>query len=436
MNKSESPGIMSILLLFFIGFGVLYAGFLGDMKLVSEQSFESAKSAVQLSISLIGVMAFWLGMMKVLECAGVVSSLAKALHPLFSRLFSNIPKGHPAIGAMTLNISANIFGLGNAATPFGIRAMEELQKINPNKNLASHAMCLFLAINTSGVALFPLGVIGIRAAAGATDPAGIWLPTLFATFISTVVGVLACLIFSYFSKDEKEVEDINFNTDDDLGEIKKTEDSYLFKVGVFHKSISYFFIISLLLLISFKAFYAESPRSFFTNEFSSFWFIPVLILLILSYSYGKGVRLYDAAIEGAKEGFNVAVRIIPFLVVILVAIGIFRTSGALSFISQLISSYTMIFGLPADVLPMAILRPLSGSGAFAVMSEIVSRSPDSYEAFVASVLMGSTETTFYVVTIYFGAIGVVKFRYAIICGLMADFAGVISASLISKWWFD
>jgi spore maturation protein SpmA len=432
-NVVHSPGVMNFLFFLFVAGGVLTAAGSGGMKEISEQSFESAKSAVQLAISLIGIMAFWLGMMKILESAGVVRGLARVIAPFLGFLFRDVPKGHPAMGAMVLNVSANMFGLGNAATPFGIRAMEELQKINPKKEMASHAMCLFLAINTSSVALLPLGVIGVRAAAGAADPAGIWIPTMVATLASTCAGVIACLIFRSRSAEVHSVDEVEISGE--VVEDGPPDTKFHFTPSPAIRIISLSVIAGILLLSVSGLFSSEGPLEFIKNEFSSFWFMPLLMLLIVAYGMFKGVRVYDAAVEGAKDGFTVAVRIIPFLVVILVAIGVFRSSGALGYIASFISPLTMFFGLPAEVLPMAILRPLSGSGAFAVMSEMISRDPDSYESFVASVLMGSTETTFYVVTVYFGAVGIMKFRYAILCGLIADFAGILSGSLISRWWF-
>jgi spore maturation protein SpmA len=427
-----SIGVMNIFFFLFIGIGVVTAASNGSMKEISDQSFESAKSAVTLAISLIGIMAFWLGMMKILESAGVVSSMARFISPILGGLFFDIPKGHPALGAIVLNISANIFGLGNAATPFGIRAMEELQKINPKKDTASHAMCLFLAINTSSVAILPLGVIGVRAAAGASDPAGIWIPTLIATLSSTLVGVLACLIFRIKERSKEEVvaipHDMRIKDDQSNGPFKS-------RATIPMKVISFAIFILFIFFIMKEIMQHDSGLNFLKGDFASFWFMPFLMLGIVSFGLFRGVRVYDAAVEGAKEGFNIAVRIIPFLVIILVAIGVFRTSGALAFIASYIAPFTMFFGLPPEVLPMAVLRPLSGSGAFAVMGELVTRDPDSYEAFVASVLMGSTETTFYVATVYFGAVGIMKFRYAILCGLLADITGIIVASLSSWWWF-
>jgi spore maturation protein SpmA len=431
-HPHSSIGVMNIFFFLFIGIGVVTAAGNGSMKEISDQSFESAKSAVTLAISLIGIMAFWLGMMKILECAGVVSSMARLISPILGRLFFDIPKGHPALGAIVLNISANIFGLGNAATPFGIRAMEELQKINPKKDTASHAMCLFLAINTSSVALLPLGVIGVRAAAGASDPAGIWIPTLIATLSSTFVGVLACLIFRMRGRSDQEATEAYYN---ERIEDDHSNDQFKSRATVPMKVVSFAIFMLFLFFIIKEFIRQDSAAHFLKGDFASFWFMPFLMLGIVSFGLFRGVRVYDAAVEGAKEGFSVAVRIIPFLVIILVAIGVFRTSGALSFIASYIAPYTMFFGLPPEVLPMAVLRPLSGSGAFAVMGELVTRDPDSYEAFVASVLMGSTETTFYVATVYFGAVGIMKFRYAILCGLLADITGIIVASLSSWWWF-
>jgi len=441
-QKREPYGVMNILFFLFVGFGIVCAAGNASMKEVSEQSFSSAKDAVTLAIGLIGIMSFWLGMMKILESAGVVSGLARLISPLLGKLFSDVPRGHPALGAIVLNVSANIFGLGNAATPFGIKAMEQLQKLSLQKDTATHAMCLFLAINTSGLAILPLGVIGVRAAENANDPAGIWIPTLIATSISTLVGVCSCLIFRKFSTN-KDLDNENSDMSNldafkrDSADVQNADTSSLFNVPstFIHRLSSILLFASFLILLVSRIVKEENPFQFIKGEFASFWFMPFLMLVIVCFGVFRGVRIYDAAVEGAKEGFNVAGRISPFLVVVLVAIGVFRVSGALDFVASIISPFSMLIGMPAEVLPMAIVRPLSGSGAFAIMSEIIQRDPNSYEAFVASVLMGSTETTFYVVTVYFGAVGILKFRYAIACGLLADFAGITAACLSSWWWY-
>lgn len=442
IQRREPYGIMNILFFLFVGFGIVCAAGNASMKEVSDQSFSSAKDAVTLAIGLIGIMSFWLGMMKILESAGVVSGLARLISPLLGKLFSDVPKDHPALGAIVLNVSANVFGLGNAATPFGIKAMEQLQKLSMQKDTATHAMCLFLAINTSGLAILPLGVIGVRAAENATDPAGIWIPTLIATSISTLVGVCSCLLFRRYSnkKASPNLNSLLNNQERFLGSSEEVQDedtNSFFNVPstLIHRLSAILLFISFLILLISRIVKEDNPFSFIKGEFASFWFMPFLMLVIVCFGVFRGVRVYDAAVEGAKEGFNVAVRIIPFLVVVLVGIGVFRASGALDFVANIISPFSMLIGMPAEVLPMAIVRPLSGSGAFAIMSEIIQRAPDSYEAFVASVLMGSTETTFYVVTVYFGAVGILKFRYAIICGLLADFSGIIAACLSSLWWY-
>ncbi|HMO18918.1 MAG TPA: nucleoside recognition domain-containing protein [Oligoflexia bacterium] len=439
-NVKSSFGPMNVLFFLFLAVGILIASGSSSvsMKEVSEQSFSAAKNAVNLALGLIGIMAFWLGMMKILESAGVIRSIAKFISPLFRRLFPDVPKNHPALGAMVLNVSANVFGLGNAATPFGIRAMEQLQRLNKNKDVATHAMCLFLAINTSGLAVLPLGVIGVRAAAGANNPAGIWIPTLLATLGSTLVAIISCILLRRYDSFGEDTVSV-FKTDELSEEESKSDqidcDNEVSKGTFLMKAVSLTVFMLFCFFLLHKICIHTDPASFIRDEFASYWLMPALILLILCYGLYRGVHLYDVAVEGAKDGFQVAVRIIPFLVIVLVSIGIFRVSGALDFIGSVLSPITMVIGLSPEVIPMALIRPLSGTGAFALMSEIIQQDPNSYSAFVASVLMGSTETTLYVVTVYFGSVGIVKYRYAILCGLMADFAGIVLSGFLSLWWY-
>ena len=443
----------------FIGFvvlGILFAAHSDSMEQVSSASFSAAESAVKLAISLIGVMALWLGFMRVLEAGGCMMAVARMLRPLMRRLFSEVPTEHPAMSAIIMNISANMLGLGNAATPFGIRAMFELNRLNPNPGTATNAMCLFLAINTSSVALLPLGAIGIRAAANASAPAAIWAPSFIATLASTLVGISIALFFARLSSNAQSgahCQDSDLGENDQgeskLGEKELSEKQLAQKKAqtlneykhlkgdssLFRKYLCWAVFLGCIVYMVLHLMAAAEPMVYLQTQILSHWLMPLLMLAIVLYGFGSGVHVYEAVCEGAKQGFEVAVRIIPFLVAILVAIGVFRASGGLEFVTDFIAPLTGLIGLPADVIPMAIIRPLSGSGAFAVMSDLTQQAPDSYSAFLAAVLMGSTETTFYVLAVYFGAAGITRVRYALIAALAADCAGIITACLVSPFFF-
>jgi len=431
--KVKTSAINHIFIIFILA-SILVAGWLGKMKEITDSSFSAAKGSVTLAIGLIGVMALWLGLVRILEAGGAMFSLANLVKPLMRRLFPDVPPDHPAMGAMMLNMSANMLGLGNAATPFGIRAMMELNKLNPIKGTATNAMCTFLAINTSSVALLPLGVIGVRAAAGSSVPAAIFVPTILATLASTIVAITVSLFFA--GADRKYRSSVDGKTPDNYEveegeeeEVKvETYDHLLVETSTGSRVVSLLALLAMFVLAG-RAFVQTqlSGRDFLLNELMSNWLMPFLMLAILCYGLWRGVKIYDAVCEGAKQGFDIAVKIIPYLVAILVAIAMFRASGAMGILEYLVSPLTNVFGLPADVLPMAIVRPLSGSGAFGVMSAIVEQGPDSYSAYVASTMMGSTETTFYVLAVYFGAVGVTKIRHAVVAALLADITGVLAS---------
>ncbi len=427
---------MNIIWMALIVSAVVYGAFAGTMAEVSRASVESAKSAVELAIGLVGVMAFWLGMMRIVREGGFLRTLARWVRPLMTRLFPEVPPDHPAMSAMILNIAANMLGLANAATPFGIKAMMELNRLNPVPGVATNSMVLFLAINTSNVALAPLGVIGLRAAMGSENPAGIWIPTLLATLFSTTVGILAAKLLqrtvapieSYRSEgvaaDGAGVSaHIDLPESAELGEVRETSRGGCLFGLVFVAAILFAAGGTVTSALAIGGSFADSLR-----EMISTWLLPVLIGVILCYGAAKRVALYDAAIEGAKEGFQVAIRIIPYLVAILVAAGMLRASGLLGAIVGMIAPYTELVGLPAEAVPMALLRPLSGSGAYAIMAEIMqAEGVDSHVGYLVSTLQGSTETTFYVLAVYFGSVGVSRVRHGLAAGLVADVAGVIGA---------
>jgi spore maturation protein SpmA len=417
---------MTGVFVFLVATAIIYGAKAGTLKFVNKATFDSAKDGATLAIQLIGVMAFFLGLMRVLEVGGLMRWLANALTPIARKLFPDVPAGHPAMGAILLNISANMLGLGNAATPFGLKAMGELAKLSNRPGVATNSMCMFLAINTSSVTLLPLGVIGVRAAAGAIDPTAIFIPSLLATTCSTAVAIILGLIFAHFSKDSIVVPSID--------RVTKTAELSSDKHSLVSSSLGKFIglLLPSILLIIFvvRTISSPQPLQFFSGEFCQDWFLPTLLVSIIAFGLYRGVNIYEEITEGAKEGFQVAIRIIPFLVTILVAIGIFRASGLLDVIIQEISPFTSLVGLPAETLPVALIRPLSGSGSFAVMSALIYQDPNSYASYVASVMQGSTETTFYVLAVYFGSIGITRIRYTLFIALVADIVGLLS----SCWW--
>ena len=447
--------VINIIWLGLIALATVTAAYTGRMDEVTRASFESAKAGVMLAIGLIGPMAFWLGIMKVAEAGGLMRMIARALRPVMTRLFPDVPAEHPAMSAMIMNMAANTLGLGNAATPMGIKAMQELDKLAAEKGTATNAMCLFLAINTSSVTLLPLGVITVRAAAGATSPAEILIPAIVATCCSTTVAIIAAKLLAGPEPVGVTPPDgaIGSGTVSPLAAATKTPagagggavdpapespSPELTPPGRAGRT----FITLLLLAFAGGIFYrlffaaapgADDPISGLTA--ASSWLIPILIAGLLIFGYLRGVRVYEVATEGAKEGFTTAVRIIPFLVAIFVAIGMFRASGAMEIMISLLSPLTERVGMPAEALGMALMRPLSGSGAFGMMSEIVASDPNSFLAFLVSVMQGSTETTFYVLAVYFGAVGITRTRHALPAALLADGAGIVAAVVVCNLWF-
>ncbi|MCP3867849.1 MAG: spore maturation protein [Gammaproteobacteria bacterium] len=395
------------------------SGDVSPMDALSTAMVESASGAVELALGLVGVMALFLGLMKIAEEGGLLTILAKLIQPLMVRLFPDVPPQHPAMGAMILNMSANLLGLGNAATPFGIRAMQELNRLNPCKGTATDSMVLFLAINTSSITLLPTGVIALRAAAGSADPAGILPTTLFATACSTVAAIIAALTYRHFFP----ITDAETQVETESGEAPANGDEKPMPTATegYPAWISWLTLAGFLALI---------PLTVIYGHVISPWILPGLMLAFLMFGAYKKVRIYEAFVEGAKEGFQVALKIIPYLVAILVAVGMFRASGALDWLVGGLASATALVGLPGEALPMALLRPLSGSGAYGVMASIINDpaiGPDSYTGYLVSTLQGSTETTFYVLAVYFGAVQIRRIRHALAAGLTADLVGVIAA---------
>ena len=398
------------------------------MEMLSKAMVDSATGSVELALGLVGVMTLFLGLMKVAESGGMLTIVARLIRPVMVRLFPDVPPDHPAMGSMILNMSANALGLGNAATPFGIRAMQELDRLNPFKGTATDSMVLFLAINTSNVTLLPTGVIAIRAAAGSNDPAGILPTTLFATLFSTIIAIAAAKIYGKlpFFKQTRPVEKEtagDFSKDEGVEPLlEDTRKGYPLWVS----GIAFVILVFLI------------PVTVLFGRAISPWIIPGLMLGFLAFGVLRKVPIYEVFVEGAKEGFKVAIRIIPYLVAILVAVGMFRSSGAMDIMVGFLGTWTGMVGMPADALPMALLRPLSGSGAYGVMASIINDpgiGPDSYTGYLVSTLQGSTETTFYVLAVYFGAVQIKRIRHALAAALTADLAGIIAAVAVCSFLY-
>lgn len=364
-------------------------------------TFSSSKNAFSIALNLTGILCLWLGLLKIAEVSGLTNLLAKALAPLFRKIMPEIPSNHPAMGSMIMNIAANVLGLDNAATPMGLKAMEQLQELNPKKDTASNAQVLFMVINASSVTLIPITILMYRAELGSLNPSAVFMPILFATSISTLVGFLSV--------------------------------AFVQKLNIFNRVVlSYLFGFSAF--IGFVAWYFNSLPPQIRLSASANWGNCILFSIIVGFIVAglvKKVNVYDTFITGAKEGFDIAVRIIPYLVAMLVAIAIFRSSGALDLIVQGFDKFFTLLGFDTQfvaALPTALLKPLSGSGARAMMIETMQNyGADSFPAFVSCIVQGSTETTFYVLAVYFGAVKITKVRSALPCALLADLVGIVAA---------
>ena len=374
-----------------------------------QSTFDMAGLSVEVAIGLIGVLCLWLGFFRIAEQAGLITILSRGLEPLFLKLMPEIPRGHASHGSITMNIAANMLGLDNAATPMGLKAMQDMQTLNPNKDTASNAQILFLVLNTSSVTLLPITIFMYRAQQGAADPAAVFIPILLATSASTLAGLLAV--------------------------------SYVQKINLLNKVVLSYFAGFSLLLSALASYLVSQPADQISALSSLLGNLTLfsLIMLFLGYGWWKRVNVYDAFIDGAKEGFDVAIKLIPYLVGMLVAIGVLRTSGVLDGILMGIEYVFTLFGFNTDfiqALPTALMKPLSGSGARAMMLETMStHGVDSFPATLAAILQGSTETTFYVLAVYFGSVGIRHVRHAIACALIADAAGITTAIMAGYWFF-
>ena len=395
------------------------------IKDVTNATIHYAGVAVEIAIGLIGIMALWLGIMRIADKSGVINIIAKSVRPITGFLFPDIPKDHPAISAIIMNISANVLGLGNAATPFGIKAMEELDKLNPEKGTATNSMCTFLAINTAGLTLIPTTAIAVRAAAGSADPTIIIGTSIFGATCATITGITVAKLFEKLSGGTTGLSDF----------MRTNLKSIITFLGIVVAMVVLFTSGVLTGLFDGNSFISTETLKT-AIQVISIVAIPLIIFVFVLYGLIKKVKIYEEFVEGAKEGFNVAVKIIPYLVAMLVAIGIFRAGGAMDFLILLLKPITSLIGFPPEALPMALMRPLSGSGSIGLMTEIISvHGPDSYLGILTSTFLGSTETTLYVLAVYFGAVNIKRARHAAIAGLLADVAGILGALFIVNLLF-
>ena len=417
--------------------GVLLAAFGGRMEPLLQALLESARSAVDLAIGLVGVMALFLGLMRVATDAGLVRSISSLLAPVLRRLFPGVPPEHPAIGAIVLNLASNVLGLGNAATPFGVKAMMELDRLNGSKGTATNAMVIFLAINASGFALVPTSVLALRASLGSKDAAGILAPTWLASACATLVAVTAAWALSRLPRyratappPAADAADRALPSDDRGAAETPPEPLVRPRFGT-AVGVAFAGALAVALVLHVVRASASRPPVDVAREVLSFWILPSLVAALVLFGWIRGVKVYASLVEGAKEGFSVALRILPYLVAVLVMAGAFRASGGMEVLVRAVGPWSGRAGLPAEVLPVALLRPLSGSGAYGLLAELLrTHGPDSYVGYLASTIQGSTETTFYVLAVYFGAVGVRRTRHALPACLLGDAAGILAATAV------
>ncbi len=428
--------------------GVLIGGFTGRLQAALDGAFGGASKSTELAIGLVGVMTLWLGLMRLAEVSGLVQALAKVLRPILIRLFPEVPANHPAMGSIVLNLAANALGLTNAATPLGLRAMKDLESLNPRPGTATDAMCTFLALNTGSVQLLPISAIAVLTAAGARNPTAIIGTTLLATACSSLVGLFvikALAKLPVFRVPSLPVEPLPEHPPGQPAQSTGTclDDSVPLRPA------AWAWIASAILGCCFCWFGWElitgrmegaglpaDPIWMRSLNAVSLLAVPFLLAFFPLYAAVRGVPVYEQFIEGAKEGFQTAIRIIPYLVAILVAIAFFRGAGGIEILGKVLASPMAWVGFPTELLPMALLRPLTGSGTLAAFSEVVRvHGADSLLARTGGTLFGSTETTFYVIAVYFGSIGVRRTRHAAWAGLAADVAGAIAAVHVCRWMF-
>jgi spore maturation protein SpmA len=371
--------------------------------------FTNAKTGFEISLGLTGALTLWMGLLKVGEKGGVVTMLGRAFGPLFQKLFPGLPAGHPAYGSIMLNLAANMLGLDNAATPMGLKAMKEMQDVNPDKETASNAQIMFLVLNAAGLTIIPVSIIVYRMQLGAANPADIFIPILISTFCALLTGMISVAVIQ--------------------------------KINLFDKVVFAYLGGLTLIIAGIILYFSRLPKEEISNisTFAANFILISIIVIFIVLALIKKVNVYDAFVEGAKEGFNIAIKIIPFLVAILVAIGIFRASGALDFIIAGIAAFFSWLGVDTrftGALPVAFMKPLSGSGARGLMIDaMTTHGPDSFIGRLACTMQGTTDTTFYIIAVYFGSVGIKNTRYSVGCGLLADFVGFTAAILVAYLFY-
>ena len=434
---------------------VAIGGWNDRLKDVTDGAFDGAKTAVTIALGLIGIMALWLGVMRLAERAGLVQRIARSLRPVMRRLFPDVPPEHPAMGSMLMNMAANMLGLGNAATPLGLRAMRDLETLNPRPGVATNAMCTFLAINTSSVQLIPATAIAILAASGSTRPTAIVGTALLATLCAATVAIVSVKFFEKLSIFQPRRQPTPVADDSphrsattpaakvafDDASLAQPPAASLAPWGLTALVLLGVFFMMLFLRMAAPTLFGLSmaPEAAAQNIFVrsvnalSILAIPFLLSFFPLYAAARGVKVYEEFVEGAKEGFGVILKIIPFLVTMLVAIGMFKGAGGIDLLSRALSPILTPLHFPTDLLPLALMRPLSGSATLALLTDIVHRlGPDNIVSLTAATIYGSTETTFYVAAVYFGAVGIKQTRHAIPAGLLADLTGVIASVIICR----
>ena len=436
---------------------VTLGGATGHLKEVTDGAFDGAKTAVTIALGLIGIMALWLGVMRLAERAGLIQKLARGLRPVMRRLFPDVPNDHPAIGSMLMNMAANMLGLGNAATPLGLRAMRDLERLNPHPGTATNAMCTFLAINTSSVQLIPTTAIAILVAAGSKNPTAIVGTALLATLCAATVAITSVKLLEKLSwfrvpaerfvagidhpgsaestSDDSNLQPTNLPSSGAAGITDPGSTGRLRPWGKALLALFALFFLALFVRQVFPEALGLSPgttspaASYFVRGVSalSLLAIPLLLSFFVLYAALRGLKVYDEFVEGAKEGFGVILKILPFLVTMLVAIGMFKGAGGIELLARALAPILTPLHFPTDLLPIALMRPLSGGATLALFTDVVHRlGPDNIVSLMAATIYGSTETTFYVAAVYFGSVGVKQTRHAIPAGLLADFAGGLS----------
>ncbi|WP_461631317.1 nucleoside recognition domain-containing protein [Labilibaculum euxinus] len=384
----------------------------GDMEVfpnMVNSTFDMAKTGFDISLGLTGVLTLWLGIMKIGENGGIVKVFSRLIGPFFNKLFPEIPKGHAAHGSIMMNLAANMLGLDNAATPLGLKAMKEMQSVNPSEDTASNAQIMFLVLNTSGLTIIPISIMVYRAQLGAVNPSDIFIPILLATYFSTLAGLISVAIVQKIKLWDKVIL------------------AYLGGLTVF-----------IIGLITYFSSLEKDQITQISTVVSNVFLFSIIIAFIL-LAARKKVNVYESFIDGAKEGFSIAIKIIPYLIAILVAIGVFRASGTMDLVIEGARRFCLFVGVNSDfveALPTALMKPLSGSGARGMMVDAMqTHGADSFVGKLASTLQGATDTTFYIIAVYFGAVGIKNTRYAVTCGLIADFAGIVAAIAIAYLFF-